>query len=248
MDRLSLRRLRSAKCDDESADASDVGLVPAVACHHEIIGGIFARLQAPPHLSALASLILLTSCVFNASHLSSSQYTHQQFTSNLYIDLLTPTQSYRMLSALWRTSNIIAWRTKTQCNIILRSIHIEKRISELGINLPPPSSPRANYNIVCRAEGNMLYVSGHLPLKEDGKTLCTGRVGPESGGITVEKGYEAARYCGLNIISTLKAQVGDLDKIAQIVKVGYCYYHSYHSNLDERCNLLIAPRFSKTLL
>ena len=66
----------------------------------------------------------------------------------------------------------------------------------------------------------MLYVSGHLPLKEDGKTLCTGRVGPkESGGIPTEQGYEAARYCGLNIISTLKAQVGDLDRIAQIVKV-----------------------------
>ena len=113
------------------------------------------------------------------------------------------------------------WRAKNQAiNALIRSIHVENRIKELEITLPPPSSPRANYNIVCRSEGNMMYISGHLPFKEDGKTLCTGRVGPkESGGITVEQGYEAARYCGLNIVSTLKAQIGDLDKIAQIVKV-----------------------------
>lgn len=129
----------------------------------------------------------------------------------------------RMLSAVNKTSSI-AWPLRhgkyTFINTISRLIHVENRIAELGITLPPPSSPRANYNIVCRADGNMLYVSGHLPLKEDGKTLCTGRVGPvQSGGISVEQGYEAARYCGLNIISTLKAQVGDLDNIAQIVKV-----------------------------
>jgi enamine deaminase RidA (YjgF/YER057c/UK114 family) len=99
-----------------------------------------------------------------------------------------------------------------------RCIHIEKRIEELNIVLPTPSSPKANYNIICHTTGNIMYVSGHLPIMADG-TLLTGRVGPDSGGNSVEEGYEAARHCGLNIISTLKSQLGDLDRVEQIVKV-----------------------------
>lgn len=105
-------------------------------------------------------------------------------------------------------------------SITTRFVHVEKRIEELQIKLPPPSSPKANYNIVCHTTGNIMYVSGHLPIRADG-TLLTGRVGPESGGNTVEKGYEAARHCGLNIVSTLKSQLGDLDRVEQIVKVQY---------------------------
>jgi enamine deaminase RidA (YjgF/YER057c/UK114 family) len=101
----------------------------------------------------------------------------------------------------------------------LRMVHIEKRLDELGIILPPAPSPKANYNIVCHANGNMLYVSGHLPIQLDG-TLITGRIGPEgSGGKSIPHGYEAARNAGLNIISTLKHQLGDLDRVEQIVKV-----------------------------
>jgi enamine deaminase RidA (YjgF/YER057c/UK114 family) len=100
---------------------------------------------------------------------------------------------------------------------LCRFVHIEKRIEELGITLPSPSSPKANYNIVCYSD-NMLYVSGHLPFQPDG-TLMTGRIGPNSGGLEISHGYEAARHAGLNIISTLKAQLGDLDRVEQIVKV-----------------------------
>ena len=114
-------------------------------------------------------------------------------------------------SALKRSSPLTS-------STVLRQIHVEKRIEELNIELPSPSQPKANYNIVCHAAGNMLYVSGHLPIKADG-TLCTGRVGPNGGGRTIEEGYEAARHCGLNIISTLKNQLGDLDRVEQIVKV-----------------------------
>lgn len=99
-----------------------------------------------------------------------------------------------------------------------RRVHVEKRIEELNITLPSPSQPKANYNIVCHTTGNMMYVSGHLPIMADG-TLLTGRVGPDSGGNSIEKGYEAARHCGLNIVSTLKSQLGDLDRVEQIVKV-----------------------------
>lgn len=109
-------------------------------------------------------------------------------------------------------------RSSPLTSTLFRQIHIEKRIEELNITLPKPSQPKANYNIVCHASGNMLYISGHLPITSDGK-LCTGRVGPASGGRTIEEGYDAARHCGLNIISTLKNQLGDLDRVEQIVKV-----------------------------
>ena len=99
-----------------------------------------------------------------------------------------------------------------------RLIHVEKRLDELGIELPKPSAPRANYNIVCHAAGNMLYVSGHLPFQADG-TLMTGRIGED--GRDKDYGYLAARHAGLNIISTLKEQLGDLDRIEQIVKVRF---------------------------
>jgi len=95
---------------------------------------------------------------------------------------------------------------------------MEKRLEELGIELPPAPTPKANYNIVCHASGNMLYISGHLPVNADG-SLLTGRIGPKSGGESVEHGYKAARQCGLNIVSTLKKQLGDLDRVEQIVKV-----------------------------
>lgn len=99
-----------------------------------------------------------------------------------------------------------------------RFLHVEKRLDELNIELPPAPGPKANYNIVCHASGGMLYISGHLPVKPDG-TLLTGRIGAE--GRDVAHGYEAARQAGLNIISTLKAQLGDLDRVEHVVKVRY---------------------------
>ena len=95
-------------------------------------------------------------------------------------------------------------------------LHIEAKLDDLGITLPTAPAPKANYNIVCHAAGNMLYISGHLPVMNDG-SLLTGRIGPN--GQTVEHGYAAARQTGLNIISTLKEQLGDLDRVKQVVKV-----------------------------
>lgn len=106
-----------------------------------------------------------------------------------------------------------------------RLLHAEKRIEELGIELPPPSQPKANYDICCWVkDGSMLYMSGHLPTKLDG-TLITGKIGPsQDGGKSVEHGYEAARTVAMALISTLKEQLGDLDRVEQIVKVSL-YYH-----------------------
>ena len=106
--------------------------------------------------------------------------------------------------------------TSLSNNTIRRSVHVEQRIESLGITLPPAAAPRANYNIVCQASGNMLYVSGHLPFQAD-STLMTGAIdGKER---DVEYGYAAARWAGLNIVATLKEQLGDLDKIEKVVKV-----------------------------
>jgi enamine deaminase RidA (YjgF/YER057c/UK114 family) len=100
-----------------------------------------------------------------------------------------------------------------------RCVHVEKRLEELGITLPPPSAPKANYDICCRAAGGMLYVSGHLPITLEG-SLMTGKIGPQAdGGKSVEHGYEAARRTGLAIVATLREQLGDLDRVQQIVKV-----------------------------
>ncbi|KAL7567126.1 hypothetical protein ACA910_009453 [Epithemia clementina (nom. ined.)] len=101
-----------------------------------------------------------------------------------------------------------------------RSVHVEKRLEELGITLPAAPGPKANYNIVCHASGNMMYISGHLPVRPDG-SMMTGRIAPSgsSEGQSLEHGYEAARHAGLNIVSTLKSQLGDLDRVKQIVKV-----------------------------
>lgn len=55
-------------------------------------------------------------------------------------------------------------------------------------------------------------------LQPDGE-LITGTLGPDNGLMTVDEGYEAARHCGLNIIATLKKQLGDLDRVEQVVKV-----------------------------
>ena len=59
-------------------------------------------------------------------------------------------------------------------------------------------------------------------------TLISGALGPATGGLTVEEGYDAARTCGLNLIATLKKQLGDLDRVEQVVKV--CYL--CHVSLD----------------
>jgi len=99
-----------------------------------------------------------------------------------------------------------------------RMVHIEAKLDSLNIVLPPPPTPKANYDIVCRADDNMLYVSGHLPITQEGE-LLTGVVGPASGGKTIEEGYHAARVTGLNIVSTLKKALGDLDDVEQIVKL-----------------------------
>jgi len=77
-----------------------------------------------------------------------------------------------------------------------------------------PAKPVANYVKVVRT-GNLLYLSGDGPTRADG-TYITGKLGSD---LTIEQGYEAAKQTGVSILSTLKAELGDLNKIKRIVKV-----------------------------
>jgi enamine deaminase RidA (YjgF/YER057c/UK114 family) len=92
--------------------------------------------------------------------------------------------------------------------IAQQKIDYDKKLKELGIELITPTKPIANYVKVVRT-GNLLYLAG------DGPTL-TGKVGAD---ITLEQGYQAAWETGISILSTLKAELGDLNKVKRIVKV-----------------------------
>jgi enamine deaminase RidA (YjgF/YER057c/UK114 family) len=88
---------------------------------------------------------------------------------------------------------------------------------------------------VCYSNDNVLYISGHLPLQPDG-TLIKGRIGPlSSGGESIAHGYQAARHAGLNIIATLKQQLGDLDRVQQIIKVRTDNRQSILGECPDKC-------------
>jgi enamine deaminase RidA (YjgF/YER057c/UK114 family) len=90
----------------------------------------------------------------------------------------------------------------------------EARIKELGIQLIKPTPPIANYVKAVRV-GNLVYLSGHGPDKPEGGVV-TGKVGSD---LTLEQGRDAARLAGISLLSTLKAEIGDLNKVKRIVKV-----------------------------
>jgi enamine deaminase RidA (YjgF/YER057c/UK114 family) len=90
----------------------------------------------------------------------------------------------------------------------------EQRLKELGLVLPSPARPIANYVPAVRT-GNLLFLAGHGPCGELSEKV-RGKVGQER---TVEEGYEAARQTALCLLATVKAEVGDLNKVKRIVRV-----------------------------
>jgi enamine deaminase RidA (YjgF/YER057c/UK114 family) len=90
----------------------------------------------------------------------------------------------------------------------------ESRIAELKLVLPPAPKPVGVYKPVLIID-KTLYVSGQGPMRNDG-TLITGRLGEN---MTLEEGKLAARQVGLTMLSTIKTQTGDLNKIKRIIKV-----------------------------
>jgi enamine deaminase RidA (YjgF/YER057c/UK114 family) len=90
---------------------------------------------------------------------------------------------------------------------------IDDRIVELGIVLPEVFPPVGNY-LACARQGTVLYVGGHGPT--DGTRTVTGKVGAD---LTLDQGREVARLTALSIVATMRAELGDLDRVQRIVKV-----------------------------
>jgi enamine deaminase RidA (YjgF/YER057c/UK114 family) len=90
---------------------------------------------------------------------------------------------------------------------------IAERLLELGIELPPPFPPAANY-LACVIDDGLVHVGGHGPIARD--RIVRGRVGAD---LTLEQAQEAARMTGLSILATLRTELGDLDRIERLVKV-----------------------------
>ena len=96
-------------------------------------------------------------------------------------------------------------------------MEIEKKLKELGFEVPTPPTPVANY-IASVQVGNILFVGGNTGTV-NGKRKYTGKVGDA---VTVEQAYEMAQFCALNHLAFIKVALGDLDRVERIVKVtGY---------------------------
>jgi enamine deaminase RidA (YjgF/YER057c/UK114 family) len=90
---------------------------------------------------------------------------------------------------------------------------VEARLKELGLELPSPAAPVGNYVPAVRS-GNLVFLSGHGPVGKD--RIVTGKVGVD---LNVEEGYEAAKIVAIGLLGSLKALIGDLDKVRRVVKV-----------------------------
>lgn len=90
----------------------------------------------------------------------------------------------------------------------------DENFAALGLNLPPAPTPLGVYK-PCLIDGKYLYVSGHGTVKDD-KSLIIGRIGET---MNMEEGKLAARQVGLAILSTIKTNLGSLDKVKRVIKV-----------------------------
>jgi enamine deaminase RidA (YjgF/YER057c/UK114 family) len=96
-------------------------------------------------------------------------------------------------------------------------LEVEKRLKEMGLELPAPPVPAANY-IGCVRVGLLLFVGGNIG-RINGELKYSGKVGDK---VTLAQAYEMARNCALNHLAIIKASIGDLDRVERIVKVlGY---------------------------
>lgn len=90
----------------------------------------------------------------------------------------------------------------------------ESRLAELGLTLPAAPKPAGSY-VTAVHTGGLLYTSGHGPTRADG-TIVTGKVGVD---VDLEAAKDAARLTGLNLLATVRAALGSLDRVSRVVKV-----------------------------
>ena len=113
---------------------------------------------------------------------------------------------YPGLSLLWQ---------RTQCDNRRNPLSAEAKIRELNLDLSHPPTPLGNY-VEAVQTGSLVFLAGHGPrgAGPDGKWL-NGKLGAD---MTVEQGYEAARLTGIGLLSTLRHEIGDLDRVTRVVK------------------------------
>jgi len=91
---------------------------------------------------------------------------------------------------------------------------LTEALAKLGLQLPPAPAPKGLYKSII-VVGNLAYTSGHLPVDAEGR-LMTGRVGAE---LDADAGCRAAQLAGLNILASLRKELGSLDRIVRVVKI-----------------------------
>ena len=89
----------------------------------------------------------------------------------------------------------------------------EEKLKQLGITLPNPPTPAGSY-IPAIKTGNLLFISGQIPMKE-GKVLFTGKVTDEN----IETAQKSARMCAINLLAQMKRELGSLDKVKKIIRL-----------------------------
>ncbi|MBE0610621.1 MAG: RidA family protein, partial [Dehalococcoidia bacterium] len=93
----------------------------------------------------------------------------------------------------------------------------EARLKELGIQLPSPGAPAGLY-VPCVRSGNQLFVSGQVPRNGDGTGVAMqGKLGAN---VSIEQGAELARTCAIQALAVVRAELGSLDRITRVLRVG----------------------------
>lgn len=95
---------------------------------------------------------------------------------------------------------------------------IEARLRDLGIQLPSPAAPVANY-VPYRRSGNLLVVAGQICFGPDG-TIAARHKGKVGAAVSLEDAREAAKFCAINLLAQAKAALGDLDRITACLRLG----------------------------
>ena len=93
---------------------------------------------------------------------------------------------------------------------------IEKKLASLGITLPTPAAPIANYVPFVRS-GSLLIVSGQICYGAGGKLVAKGQLGAA---VSIEDGQKAARACAINLLAQVKGAIGDLDQVKRVLRLG----------------------------
>ena len=92
---------------------------------------------------------------------------------------------------------------------------VEARLAERGYRLLEPPAPLGHY-VRAVTTGNLVYTAGHGPFDAHGATAMRGQVGGE---VTLEQGQEAARLCAVSCLASLRAEIGELERVSRIVKM-----------------------------